>query len=139
MRAFPASAAAVLSAAAVALSACATPHHGACAGGERRRTVELIFGRSVKGAPDVSEADFAEFLDKDVSARFPLGLTVIDAQGRWRSPDGQSVREPSKIVLIVLPGEAGDRAKLEAVRQDYRQRFHQDSVLQVASHACVSF
>jgi hypothetical protein len=101
--------------------------------------VELIFGRSVKGAADVSETDFADFLDKDVSSRFPLGLTVTDAQGRWRSADGQFVREPSKIVLIVLPGSPDDRAKLEAVRQAYKQRFHQEAVLQVLSHACVSF
>ena len=139
MRASPASLAGCLAAVALTLSACATPHHGACAGGDRRRTVELIFGRSIKGAADVSETDFADFLDKDVSSRFPLGLTVTDAQGRWRSADGQFVREPSKMVLIVLPGSPDDRTKLEAVRQAYKQRFHQEAVLQVLSHACVSF
>ena len=140
MRVFRVSLVAALGMAAVASAAWAGPARSVCASGaERRLTAELIFGRSVKNAPDVSEADFSDFLDKEVSARFPLGLTVTDAQGRWRSSDGTAVREPSKIVMIVLPGERGDLAKLDAVRRAYERQFHQEAVLQMTSPACVSF
>ena len=46
-----------------------------------RATAELVFGRSSDDAahPSVSEADFTRFLDKEVTPRFPDGLTVIDA------------------------------------------------------------
>ena len=30
--------------------------------------------------------------------------TVIDAVGRWTPPVGSMIREPAKLVMIVLPG-----------------------------------
>ena len=91
------------------------------------------------GTGGVSEAEFSDFLDKDVSPRFPDGLTVIDAEGRWKPPAGSSIREPAKIVMIVLPGHLDDSAKLDSVRSAYKQRFHQQSVLLMTHGDCVSF
>ena len=100
---------------------------------------DLYFGLSVKGAPDVSDAQFTDFLDREVTPRFPQGLTVIDAQGRWRSADGRIVREPSRMVRIVLPGAADDLAKLDALREAYKRRFRQEAVLEVLTRTCAAF
>ncbi len=129
----------VLSAA--ALSGCASHgmSRGPCVVGEPRSSVDLYFGLSVKDAPEVSDAQFADFLDREVTPRFPQGLTVIDAQGRWRMADGQIVREPSKIVQIVLPGAPDDLAKLDSVRDAYKRRFHQEAVLETIGKACAAF
>src|SRR5581483_6644300 len=137
MRGFLASAAL-----AALLGGCASaPRAAHCLQGGQRETAELVFGR-VTGDPNqpgVSEADFAHFLDKEVRPRFPDGLTVMDAQGRWTPPAGTPIREPSKMVMIVLPGRADDGDKLEAVRQAYKVRFNQQSVLLMTHGDCVSF
>jgi hypothetical protein len=118
----------------------AVSHAQACPNGGDRTTAELVFGRvSDDGAAGVSEADFASFLDGEVSPRFPEGLTVIDAEGRWNPPPGSMIREPAKLVMIVLPGAKDDSSKLDAVRAAYRLRFHQQSVLLMTHGDCVSF
>lgn len=129
------------SAVAVALSGCAGFPGSGCPMSGQRATAELVFGRTSadRTYPGVSEADFAQFLDQEVSPRFPDGLTVIDAQGRWTPPAGAAIHEPSKMVMIVLPGHPDDRQKLDAVREAYKQRFHQQSVLLMTHGDCVSF
>ncbi len=110
----------------------------------------LLFGLSRPGG-GVDAAAFDAFLDTAVTPRFPAGLTVVDAAGRYRAADGRLVREPSKIVLIVVEsgperglGPAAKRetealAKLEAVRAEYRDRFQQESVGLVLTQPCVAF
>jgi len=117
------------------------PSPAACADGSQRPTAELVFGRviGVSPGPGVSEAEFAAFLDQEVSPRFPDGLTIIDAQGRWTPPAGSIIHEPSKVVMIVLPGRPDDVAQLNAVREAYKQRFQQESVLLMTQQNCVSF
>jgi hypothetical protein len=126
---------------AVTLSGCAGFPGSGCPRSGQRATAELVFGRTSDDGtyPGVSEADFARFLDQEVSPRFPDGLTVIDAQGRWTPPAGTAIHEPSKMVMIVLPGHSDDRQKLDAVREAYKQRFHQQSVLLMTHGDCVSF
>ncbi|MDR3509367.1 MAG: DUF3574 domain-containing protein [Caulobacteraceae bacterium] len=129
----------VLALGATLLGGCATPARAVCGADTGGRTAELYFGRSIKTGGEVADDVFIRFLDEVVTPLFPDGLTVSDAQGRWRAPTGRTVRENSKVVMIVLPGHADDRAHLESVRQAYRQRFHQDSVLLVTRPACVAF
>lgn len=110
-----------------------------CLSGGQRQAAELVFGRVSPAGPGVSEKDFAHFLDEEVSPRFSDGLTVIDAQGRWTPPAGSVIHEPSKMVMIVLPGRPDDLARLQAIRAAYTRRYHQPSVLLMDSPACVSF
>jgi hypothetical protein len=126
------------------LVGCATPSvppaEALCTNDGYKATAELVFGRvSDDGTPGVSEADFAQFLDREVSPRFPEGLTVIDAEGRWTPPAGSMIHEPAKLVMIVLKGAPDDKSKLDAVRQAYKTRFHQRSVLLMTHGDCVSF
>jgi hypothetical protein len=113
------------------------PH---CDNGGFKATAELVFSRvSDDGSDGVSEADFSKFLDAEVSPRFPEGLTVVDAEGRWTPPAGSMIREPAKMVMIVLPGRSDDGKKLEAVRVAYKTKYHQQSVLLMTHGDCVSF
>jgi hypothetical protein len=124
--------------AALALASCATPPSGPCVAAGEHPTAELVFGRVSSGAPGVTEAQFAKFLQQEVGRRFPDGLTVVDAQGRWFAPAGGAIRGPSKKVMIVLRGGADDRDKLDAVRAAYTERFHQPSALLMADQSCVA-
>ena len=109
------------------------------AGLHHATTAELYFGRAVEGAGDVTDADWHDFVDREVTPRFPDGLSVSDVYGQWRDPKGQLVREASKAVFIVLTDAPAEARNLDLVRAAYKQRFHQQSVMVVEQPACVGF
>lgn len=111
-----------------------------CHGGQKPRLVaELMFGRDIGNRIGVSEQAWQRFLAREITPRFPDGLTVTDASGQWRDPaSGRIVRERSKLVIIVLPGN-DDEARLDAVVDAYKRQFRQQSVALVVEPACVSF
>jgi hypothetical protein len=127
--------------AALARSAEAQSPALSCHGTQRQKVVaELMFGRDIGRHVGVSEAAWARFVARQITPRFPDGLTVSDAVGQWRDQaSGRIVREPSKLVLIVLPGKDDDQARLDAVASAYKRQFHQQSVGVVLQSACVSF
>jgi Protein of unknown function (DUF3574) len=119
----------------------AEPAAMSCHGTQRARQVaELLFGRDVGHRLAVSESAWTRFVAREITPRFPDGLTVSNADGQWRDPaSGAIVREPAKRVEIVLPGAADDDARLEAVVSAYKRAFHQQSVAVIVRSACVSF
>jgi hypothetical protein len=124
---------------ALALAGCASVQQPACpAGQERLKTAQLFFGQQVGGKPTVSEADFRQFVEDELTPRFPDGLTVLDANGQWRAADNPLVREASKVVLIVLPARGDASSRIEAVQGAYKRRFRQESVLVFTPATCVS-
>ncbi len=112
-----------------------------CHGAQKLMAVaELMFGRNIGGRIGVNEAQWRRFVDREITPRFPLGLTVVDARGQWRDAKTKAlVREPSKLVTIVLPGEAVDQARLNEIAEAYKTQFKQDSVGIIVRPACVAF
>jgi hypothetical protein len=101
---------------------------------------ELLFGRDIGNRPGVSEAAWRSFVAHEITPRFPDGLTVIAATGQWRDPARKRiVREPSRLVMIVLPGNSDDQARLAAIVAAYKHRFQQHSVGVILQSACASF
>jgi hypothetical protein len=101
-------------------------------------TAQVFFGLDQGGAT-VGQAQWGSFLDGEVAPRFPDGFTVWDARGQWRAQNGAAVREPAKVLLIVLAGKSGERARLAGMIEAYKTRFHQSSVLLVEHRDCVRF
>lgn len=100
----------------------------------------MMFGRNIGGKLGVTDKLWAAFLAREVSPRFPDGLTVFDTTGQWR--DGKTkavIRERSKIVRIIMPGDDSANEKIGAIASAYKTQFHQDSVGIVTRPACVSF
>jgi hypothetical protein len=112
-----------------------------CKGASKPQQVaELIFGRSVAGSIEVTDAQWTLFVDNEITPRFPDGLTVFEATGQWRDQkSNRIIREPSKIVLIVLPGHAEDIARLNEVVEVYKRSFRQQSVGLILRPSCVLF
>jgi hypothetical protein len=111
-----------------------------CRIGKPQQVAELLFGRKIGDRVGVSEADWARFLDREITPRFPDGLTVLEGRGQWRDPARKTiVREPSKVVEIVLPGQADDLDRIVAIAAAYKKRFRQQSVAVIVRPACVSF
>lgn len=108
-------------------------------GQERLRTAQLFFGRSIDGKPDVTDAQFRDFMDNELTPRFPDGLTVMDGGGQWRGDENRLIREAAKVVMIVLTDRPDNERRIDAARAAYKQRFAQESVLLVTQPACVSF
>jgi hypothetical protein len=112
-----------------------------CGGAQKPQQVaELMFGRKIADRIAVTEDEWTHFVDQEITPRFPDGLTVLSAAGQWRDQSSNKiVREPSKVVLIVLPGKAEDLARVNEIAQAYKTRFKQQIVAVIVRPACVSF
>ena len=97
----------------------------------------LYFG-SARPKGSVSELEWQLFLRDEVTARFPDGLTVWDAEGQWRAPQGAIEHERTKVLLLVHGDTAAARASVLAVIERYRKVFDQQSVLWETAKVCVA-
>ena len=109
------------------------------AGLNQTRIADLYFGRNIGGTFGVDDAEWQAFVDREITPRFPKGLSIIDVAGQWSGRPGEIVREPSKAVMIILSSEPDERAKLDAIRAAYVEAFDQDAVMLIERTACVGF
>ena len=108
-------------------------------GTERMAEYRLFFGRSKQGVEVVDDAAWRAFLEKEVTPRFPGGLTVLDASGQWRDAARTPVRERTKLVLILAEPGPGGMRRTKEIAEAYKRAFGQESVLRVIGTACASF
>ncbi len=88
----------------------------------------------------VTEAAWREFLDREVTPRFPAGLSVVDVYGQWQGKEEKSPeRIRSKMLIIDYPRTAENEAKIEAIRAAWKKLTGDQSVLKVSQPADVSF
>jgi hypothetical protein len=111
--------------------ACAAP-------AKRMARLELIFGAGGRTGAG-SHAAWSRFVDREITSRFPDGLSVFEGYGQWRNRQGAISKEPSRLLLIWYQPDATSDAKIEAIRTAYKKRFHQESVLRADEISCVSF
>jgi hypothetical protein len=108
---------------------------------------KLYFGLGPAGQPTkgMTEAKWRAFLDREVTPRFPAGLSVIDVYGQWLSKRNQTIpgarpeRIRSKLLLIDYPATAENAERIEAIRAAWKQLTGDQSVLKVTQPAEVSF
>lgn len=123
------------------LAGCVTTADPACPpGGTPRLAADLMFGRHIGDRLGVSESDFRVFTDREVTPRFPSGFTVVDARGQYRdTARGVIVREPSKVLTIVMENADRDLPRLSEIAEAYKRRFRQQSVAVVTRRVCAAF
>ena len=103
---------------------------------------KLYFGLGPADEPSkgISEAAWRDFLDKEVTPRFPAGLSVVDVYGQWLNKGASAPgRLRSKLLLIDYPDSEENRSKIDAIRAAWKQRTGDQSVLMVTAPADVSF
>ena len=61
---------------------------------------ELFLGKSIPGGGTVTDTAFAQFLDQEVTPRFPAGFTVVPAMGQYRETTGVIDHEASDMVIV---------------------------------------
>jgi Protein of unknown function (DUF3574) len=103
---------------------------------------ELYFGFGpVDGTDDGAlETRWRSFLDREVTPRFPDGLTVYDAYGQWRKR-GTTVpgRLRTKVLVILYEDTPSNRGAIDAIRVAYKAATHDQSVLLATERVEVSF
>jgi hypothetical protein len=100
---------------------------------------ELYFGLSQVDGTIISDREWQDFVDRYITPRFREGLTIIDAAGQWQGQTGQTIHEPSKIVIIYHHRSYEAERAIESVRADYKALFHQESVMRVSEATEVWF
>ncbi len=100
---------------------------------------ELYFGSLKPTGSEVTAAEFARFLDHEVTPRFPDGLTLLNGFGEFKGANGKTIQETSRLVILIYPLTAESSQKVEQIRRAYKTRFEQESVLRVENELCVSF
>ena len=96
--------------------------------------IELMLGRG-----KANDARWAQFLAREVTPRFPDGLTVYQTTGQWRDPATKAItREKSRVLRIIVSADIA-RDKIDALAAAYKTQFAQKSVGIVMRPACVSF
>ncbi|MEU9607531.1 DUF3574 domain-containing protein [Streptomyces sp. NPDC048057] len=103
---------------------------------------QLFFGTArPDGGPAVTARQFQDFLDRQVTPRFPAGLTVQEGHGQYRDRFGVIESERSYEVILLYPASAAPSAdpKIEQIRSRYNEQFAQESVARVDQDARVDF
>ena len=108
---------------------------------------ELYFGVGEETGPSareqtdvISEAQWRAFLDKEVTPRFPDGLTVFDAYGQWLfrgAPEPNRLR--TKVLVILHEDSPQRRNDIEAIRLAWKLATKHQSVLWSRQPVEVSF
>lgn len=103
---------------------------------------ELYFGVGPADAPDggTAEVRWRAFLDREVTPRFPDGLTVVDAYGQWLTRGSETPsRLRSKVLVILHQDTPENRASIDAIRRAWKDGTRQQSVLLATESVEVSF
>jgi len=130
---------------AFALSGCTAPSQKSvadtqsCKADNQMQQTTLYFGLSRPAGKDITPQEWQQFVDNDVTPSFRDGLTVLDARGQWLGNDGKVAREQSKALMLIHGKDAQSESNIEALRNVYKSRFAQESVMRVDNPVCVQF
>jgi hypothetical protein len=111
-----------------------------CATGDSALVRDLVyFGRNRPDGGTVGDREWEAFLDEVITPRFPAGLTIIDAMGRWRGASGTVEQERSEIITLIHDGSERSRQAVTEIAGEYKRRFRQEAVLRERVMTCARF
>jgi hypothetical protein len=99
---------------------------------------ELYFGRGMADGGEVSDSAWQRFLEDEIVPRFPDGLTILEANGHWRSQAGPMVRERSWVLVLYHPADPLADRQVAELAEAYRKAFAQEAVLRDRDMTCVT-
>lgn len=99
----------------------------------------LYYGLTRQGGKLITAQEWQQYVDNEVTPRFRDGLTAFDAQGQWLGSNGKVSKEPSKALMLIHSVDAQTDAKIDTLREIYKSRFVQESVMRVDQPVCVQF
>ena len=99
---------------------------------------ELYFGLS-KPNGVVTEEEFQNFINTEVTPRFPNGLTLLSGKGQFKDSTGTITIEGSKLLILFYIFDTESNSRVEQIREAYKKTFQQESVMRADEQSCVSF
>lgn len=93
---------------------------------------ELYFG-------GIARVSWDEFLAQVVTPRFPDGLTWYDAHGQWQTRTGEVTRQDSRVLILLHAPTAEKDRLVEELREEFKTRYHEISVLRADTPVTASF
>src|SRR5439155_9219680 len=81
--------------------------------------IELLLGRG-----KASDARWRQFLTREVTPRFPDGLTVYETIGQWRNAKNVITRERSRVLRMLVAADGPVQDKIAAVADAYKKAFN---------------
>lgn len=107
-------------------------------GGKSVARTELFFGLARSDGSPVTAEEFQSFVDREVTPRFPQGLTLLGGNGQFRDASGTTIRENSKLLILLYAYDRDSSRNIEAIRAAYVKSFAQEAVLRVDGTSCLS-
>jgi hypothetical protein len=100
---------------------------------------ELYFGENEPGGKHVGPKAWRDFLNKEVTPRFPRGLTVLEGYGQMQHRSGRIEKQPSRVIVLVhKPTPAAGRQICEII-EAYRDRFENAQVMRLRMPVLADF
>jgi len=101
---------------------------------------QLFFGLAIPGRGQVTNEEWAGFVDQILAPALPDGFTVLDADGAWMNPATRTIsRERAKVLVVALRDTSERIGALDAVRNAYQLAFRQQLVGMTVVRGCASF
>jgi hypothetical protein len=99
----------------------------------------IYFGRNVPAGGEVSDEQFAKFLETEVTPAFPAGLTAYDAYGQMQTSKGNIVKQKTKVLLLVHDNSKGDLDAIHKIVDTYRSKFGNPQVMVITAPVTPEF
>lgn len=101
---------------------------------------ELYFGSQKPDGSFVSDEEFSQFINNEVTNKFPDGLTLLTGYGQFKNSAGTIIREKSFVLILFYPAQTQDANKrIQEIRDAYKKAYFQESVLRADSYSIISF
>ena len=101
----------------------------------RQQSALLFFGTAIRQGNHTGHIggdEWKGFVESAIVPRLPDGFTVLEGQGFYRSAiDGAAARESTYILMVAHRNDADINGRLATIVEDYKTRFHQESVLRL--------
>jgi hypothetical protein len=62
---------------------------------------ELFFGLGKSDGTEVTNSEFQQFLTREVTPKFPDGLTLLSGRGQFKNTNATLVKEPANLLILV--------------------------------------
>lgn len=129
----------IIAAVSLLLISCSSLHYRQCDSGLQIAIQETLYLGTKKKDGEVTNEEWAIFLEEVVTPRFPDGFTVTPSYGQWRGGQGRIVKEHSYILTIFHYGLPKEDEAIQQIISLYKQSFKQEAVLRVQDESCISF
>ncbi|MEN7550794.1 DUF3574 domain-containing protein [Rapidithrix thailandica] len=101
---------------------------------------ELYFGQSIPNGGNVTSKDWENFVNLTVMPLLREGITVLEAQGRWKDTEsGEIIKEDSKVLVFIHQGTEQYISIITQIINLYKQKFSQQAVLRLDYHVAAEF